>query len=72
LIFFTLEYHGTDMAESNTPPVSTAEGDPNSGFSYDEGGSSGDDTSPHDGPASSTAFAGNKRKRTNVKYQKTS
>ena len=59
------------MTESNTPPVSMAEDDPTSGFSYDEGGSSGDDTS-HDGPASSTPFAGNKRKRANLKYQKTS
>jgi hypothetical protein len=68
LFLFTLQYHGIDMIEPNAPPVSIAENEPNSGFSYDEGGSSGDDTSQN-GPAS-TAFAGNKRKRT--KYQKTS
>lgn len=57
-----------DMVESNAHPVSMAEDEPNSGFSHDEGGSSGDDTS-HNGPAS-PAFTGNKRKRT--QYQKTS
>ncbi|KAJ4286380.1 hypothetical protein N0V88_008047 [Collariella sp. IMI 366227] len=57
-----------DMVEPNAHPVSMAEDEPNSGFSHDEGGSSGDDTS-HNGPAS-PAFTGNKRKRT--QYQKTS
>ncbi|PNY26689.1 transcriptional regulatory protein [Tolypocladium capitatum] len=53
------------MVGANAPPVSMAEDETNSGFSHDEGGSSGDEAS-HNGPAS----AGTKRKRT--KYQKTS
>ena len=67
-LFALLWYHGIAMVASNAPPVPMAEDEANSGFSHDEGGSSGDDTS-HNGPAS-TAVAGNKRKRT--KYQKTS
>lgn len=68
LFLSTPQYHGIDMAESNAPPVSMAEDEPNSGFSHDEGMSSGDDSLHHE--RASTAFAGNKRKRT--KYQKTS
>jgi hypothetical protein len=54
------------MADTNTAPVSTAEDESNSVFSHDDGGSSGEDTTHHSGPA----VSGKKRKR--EKYQKTS
>lgn len=54
------------MADTNAAPVSTAEDESNSVFSHEDGGSSGEDTAPQNGPATS----GKKRKR--EKYQKTS
>lgn len=53
------------MADTNAAPIFTAEDESISGFSNDNGESSGEDTQPN-GPAT----AGKKRKR--EKYQKTS
>ncbi|KHN96570.1 C6 transcription factor [Metarhizium album ARSEF 1941] len=54
------------MPDTHAVPVSTAEDESNSVFSHEDGGSSGDDATHQDGPASS----GKKRKR--ERYQKTS
>ena len=56
------------MADFPAAPVSMTEDDANSGFSNDEGGSSGEDTTQ--GSGGTGGPTGKKRKR--VKYQKTS